>query len=80
MLIVLIIKEPYHANVLNFWIEYWESDILITQDQENEKCLTQKYNNIRFLDDEDNQTYMISPEKLEFKGPTRRNKQYCVVG
>ena len=23
---------------------------------------------------------MISPENLEFKGPTRRNKQYCVVG
>ena len=36
--------------------------------------------NIRFLDDEDNQIYMIAPENLEFKGPTRRNKQYCVVG
>ena len=23
---------------------------------------------------------MIAPEKLEFKGPTIRNKQYCVVG
>ena len=23
---------------------------------------------------------MISPEILEFKVPTRRNKQYCVVG
>ena len=23
---------------------------------------------------------MISPENLEFKGPTKRNKQYCVVG
>ena len=23
---------------------------------------------------------MIAPESLEFKGPTRRNKQYCVVG
>ena len=23
---------------------------------------------------------MIYPEILEFKGPTRRNKQYCVVG
>ena len=35
---------------------------------------------MRFLDDEDNQTYMITPENLEFKGPTRTNKQYCVVG
>ena len=23
---------------------------------------------------------MISPENLEFKGPTRGNNQYCVVG
>ena len=30
--------------------------------------------------DEDNQTYMITPENLEFKGPTRRNNQFCVVG
>ena len=33
-----------------------------------------------FLDDDYNQTYMISPEKLEFKGPTRSNKQYFLVG
>ena len=39
-----------------------------------------KYNNIRFLDDEDNQTYMIATENLEFKGITRSSKQYCVVG
>ena len=23
---------------------------------------------------------MIAPENLDFKGPTRRNNQYCVVG
>ena len=23
---------------------------------------------------------MIAPEILEFKGPTRKNRQYCVVG
>ena len=23
---------------------------------------------------------MIAPEMLEFKGPIRRNEQYCVVG
>ena len=23
---------------------------------------------------------MVAPENLEFKGPTRMNKQYCVVG
>ena len=33
-----------------------------------------------FFDDEDIQIYMIAPENLQFKGPTRRNKQYCVVG
>ena len=32
-----------------------------------------------FLDDEDNKNYMLAPENLEFKGPTRRNNQYCVV-
>ena len=47
---------------------------------DNEKCLLQKYKNIRSLDDEDNQTYIIAPENLEFKGPIIRNKQYCVVG
>ena len=31
-----------------------------------------------FLDDEDNKNYMLAPENLEFKGPTRRNNQYCV--
>ena len=34
----------------------------------------------KFLDDEGNKTYMISPESLEFKGTTRMNKQYYVVG
>ena len=33
-----------------------------------------------FLDDEDNQTYMLAPEYLYFKGTTRSNNQYCVVG
>ena len=73
-------REPRHARILNAWIEDWESYILRTQDQENGQCLLKKYKNIRFLDDEDNQTYMIAQENLEFKGPTRRNKQYCVVG
>ena len=73
-------REPRHARIFNSWIYYWESDILRTQDQENEQRLLQKYNNISFLDDEYNQTYIIDPEKLEFKGPTRRNKQYYVVG
>ena len=73
-------REPFHARIFNAWIEDWDSDILITQDQQNEQHLMQKYNSIRFFDDEDNQTYMIAPEKLEFEGPTRRNKQYCVVG
>ena len=50
------------------------------RDQENEQSLLQKYNNIRFLDDDDNQNSMIAPENLEFKGTTRRNKKYCVVG
>ena len=54
-------REPRHARIFNSWIEDWESDILITQGQENEQQLLQKYKNIRFLDDEDNQTYMIAP-------------------
>ena len=73
-------REPGHARIFNAWIEYWESEILITRDQENEKCLLQKYKNIRLLDDEDNQTYMIAPEMLDFKGPTIRNKKYGVIG
>ena len=78
--IVYNYREPRHARILNAWIEDWESDILRTRDQENEQCLMQKYKNIRFFDDEDNQIYMIAPENLEFKGTTRRNNQYCLVG
>ena len=73
-------RELRHASILNAWIKDWDSDILRTQDQENEICLLQKYNNIRFLDDEDNQTYILDPEHLDFKGTTISNKQYCVVG
>ena len=73
-------RNPLHDRIFNAWINYWESDILRTRDQENEKRRLQKYKNIRFLDDEYNKTYMITPENLEFKGPTIRNKQYCVVG
>ena len=71
---------PRHSRIFNAWIEGWESDILITRYQENEHRLLKKYRNLRFLDDEDNQTHTISQENLECKGPTRRNKQYCVVG
>ena len=73
-------REPRHARILNAWTEDWESDIPRTRDQENEQCLLHKYKNIRFLDDEDNQNYIIIPENLDFKGTTIRNKQYCVVG
>ena len=57
-----------------------ESDILRTQDQDNEKCLLQKYRNLRFLDNEGNQNCMVAPENLEFKGFTIRNKRCCVIG
>ena len=67
-------RQPFHARIFNASIKDWESDILRTQDQENEQPLLQKYKNIRLLDDEGNRTYMISPEILEFKGTTRRNK------
>ena len=73
-------RETFHARIFNAWIEDWESYILIAQDQENVQHLFQKYKNLRFLDDEYNQTYIIAPENLEFKGSTRSNKQYCVVG
>ena len=72
-------REPRNARIFNAWIKDWESDILRTQDQENEQHLLQKYKNICFLDNEDNQTYMIPPENFNFKAPTRSNKQYCVV-
>ena len=73
-------REICHVRRFNAWIEDWDSDILITLDQGNEQCLLQKYKNLRLLDDEDNKTYMISQENLEFKGPNIRNKQYCVIG
>ena len=66
-------KEPRHVSIFNSWIKDFYSDILRTQYQENEQRLLQKYKNIRFLDDEDNQTYITAPKYLESKGPTRRN-------
>ena len=73
-------REPRHSRIFNSWIKYWKSGILRTQDQENEQRLLHKCKNIRFLNDEYNQTYIIAPENLEFQGPTRSNKKYCVVG
>ena len=54
-------REPRHARIFNSWIKDWVSDILRTKDQDNDQQLMHKYMNIRFLDDEDNQTNMISP-------------------
>ena len=73
-------RDLLHARIFNVWIEDWESDTLRIPDQGNDQRLLQKYKNIRLLDDEDNKTYMISPESLDIKDPTRRNKKYCVVG
>ena len=72
-------REPCHVSILNACIEDWESDILRTLDQDNEKRLMQKYNIIGLFDDEGNKIYMIAPENLEFEAPNRRNNQYCVV-
>ena len=47
-------REPRHARIFNAYIKDWESNIMRTQDQENKQRLIQKYNNLRFLDDEDN--------------------------
>ena len=73
-------REPRHAMIFNSWINDCESDALRTRDQENEQHLLQKYKNIRFLDDEDNQTYMIAPDNFQFKGPTISNNQYILYG
>ena len=73
-------RDLLHARIFNAWVEYWDSNILRTQYQENEQQLLHKYKNIRFLEDEYNQTYIIAPENLVVKGNTRGNKQYCLVG
>ena len=56
-------REPRHARIFTTWIKDWESDILRTRNQDNYQRLLQKYNNIRFLDDEENQAYTIAPIK-----------------
>ena len=35
-------REPHHARIFNAWIEDWESEILRTRDQENEKRIMHK--------------------------------------
>ena len=73
-------REPLHDSILNYWIQDWDPEILRTRYQENDQNLLHKHKNLRFLDDKDNQTYMIGPEKLKFKRNTIRNEKYCVVG
>ena len=55
-------REPRNARIFNARIKDWESNIPRTQDHDNEQRLPHKYKNIRFLDDEDNKTYMIVPK------------------
>ena len=38
-------RELLHAGILNTWSEDWESDILRTQNQDNEQRLLQKHKN-----------------------------------
>ena len=73
-------RAPRHSRIFNAWIEDWESNIPRTQDQKNAQCHLQKYKNIRFFGDEENQIYIITPEILEFKGETGKGKQYFVGG
>ena len=58
-----------NARIFYAWIKNLESDILRTRYKENEQCLLQKCRNLRFLDDEDNQTYMIAQIIWILKGP-----------
>ena len=62
-------RKLRHDRIFNARIKGWESDILRTLYQENEQRLLHKYNNIRFLDGEDHQTYMIAPKNKILKGP-----------
>ena len=57
--------DPCHARIFNACIEYQESAIPRTERQEKDQRLLQKYKNVRFLDDEDNQTYRIAPENFD---------------
>ena len=38
-------RDIRHVRIFNTWIKGWESDILITIDQDNEQHLLQKYKN-----------------------------------
>ena len=67
-------RDLRHDSIFNAWVNDSDSQIMRTIDQVSEQRLLHKYKNIRFLDDVDNQTYMIIPENLDFKGKTRRNK------
>ena len=51
---------PWHSRTFNVYMKDCESDILITRDQDNEQLILNKYKNIRFLGDEENQNYMIT--------------------
>ena len=70
---------PLRSKIFNAWIEDWESDILRTWGQNNDQSFLHKFKIMRFIDVQENQTYMIAPENLEFKGLIRSNNQYFVV-
>ena len=72
-------REEPQKRIFNAWIEEWEVKILGEKKQENQARLLDKYQLMRFVDDEDGLNYEVSPENLEFKGK-RNDRQWCVIG
>ena len=68
-------------EVMN-WVEDWEPSIIKDHRKINEFKLLEKYGNLVFIDEDDDQLYKIWPLYLEWKKKDKHNKEtpcYCVL-
>jgi hypothetical protein len=60
-------RKDRPVRKVNAWVEDWEKEIMKKNDQLVEQKLLSKYENLEFVDQEDELRYRIIPENLDYK-------------
>ena len=71
------LQRPATSRIFRAWVEDWEKEILLTNDCVVEARLLEKYKNLVFFDPDDQVTYTVVEQNLEFH---QRNKRKGIVG
>lgn len=71
------LQRPATSRIFRAWVEDWEKEILLTNDCVVEARLLEKYKNLVFFDPDDQVTYTVVEDNLEFH---RRNKRKGIAG